>query len=222
MVDRFSTTGFDPVFIADFSQWDEYLELLENLQDRIPSMKGAFLQRVGRSFVDFLRATVEGQGAIWTRTYIEGLQQEVIWNGDEPTLRIQLLPFGPQGARLNVYWRVLETGAEPNPLMKRPRVKAQLVAWSIAKFGSPNIGLAVVARNVREISGIMPNPILQSAFLMDESLEPFGFSPEGASLIFEALDEFKRGFEEHTIRRGSRAGRIQRIRRGARGRFIPF
>lgn len=134
-------------------------------------------------------------------TYLESLTSSITDIDGQPALMLELVPQGPEAERLPIYWRVLERGAQANPRMP----ESTLIAWSLQKFGSPQIGLAIVNANRKMMRGIQSNPVLSSLFLFGEDLVPIGLTPFGEQVARDAGEQFLRDMDAAFQRRGGLA-----------------
>ena len=159
-------------FTLDITEWEEFGERVESLREEVPRIQVEVLSDLGESIVDRLQEIVVKGENIWTGTYLQSINSAIFDQNGQPNLVVGLFPSGPQADRLPIYWKVLEGGASSNPSIP----KDALIAWSVAKFGSPLIGLAVIKRNRTGDGGIMANPIISRLFVLDGQFNPIGMN----------------------------------------------
>lgn len=200
------------VFRVDISEWIEYEDSIQNVLNNMPEITERTLNQLVAAFLTALIGIVDQQNITYTSTFRDSLR---VIEGDNGKILTQL-PTGPGAERLPIYWKVLERGTPPG----RPVPLQPLVEWAEAKLGDASLGWAIT-RSLRE-KGIQPHPVFSRLFVLDSDFNAIGLTVEGEEIAIQVVEEYHRGIEEHLIRRGPRAGQIQRIRRGARGRFIPF
>tara|TARA_Y100000310_G_scaffold345002_1_gene461084 strand:- start:2223 stop:2837 length:615 start_codon:yes stop_codon:yes gene_type:complete len=196
--------------IFDTSEWGEYADRIERLRLNLSNIIENFLESLGGLFTERLRSIVLEKGHLWTTTYLQSLNHMVFDVGGTPQLIVGLFPQGEEAAKLDIYWRVLEGGAEPN--VRIP--KDILLAWSMARFGNTRAGRWVVWKNRQEIGGIAANPILSELFILNDDFRAIGLTGEGEQLFSEAFREMNIGFETFM-----RQGRQTIVRRDVLGRF---
>lgn len=184
----------DWVFSADVSEWEDFADIVEDFQTALPNQMTRFLLALGRSFKDTLQIEIGPHR--WTGTYSESITASLT-EEDNPRLTVGLIPKGPESEKLDIYWRVLEEGGEPNPSVP----KVRLIQWAKSRFGNSNIGL--IAHKAIMARGIKPHPILQSLFLLDDSLSAVGLTSVARAIVEKEIENLSGFITEH-IRRGRR------------------
>lgn len=203
--------------VSDVSEWFEFVEVMRDVQRSVPEIQGEFLQDLASRLIEGIMEIAVSQGNVFTGTYLQSLSADIT-TGDHPTMTLGFSPQGEGADRLPIYWRVLETGAQPNPAIP----EGALIEWAAVKFGNPYLGILIANSNRAMLGGISPNPILSHLFVFSSDLIPIGLTPRGMSLLELSGEKFKEGLEEVTFRAGPRAGQRQKIVRTPRGpRFGP-
>ena len=206
-------------FRSDISDWKRYEDVLSNVRNALPNAQRKFWNQVGDEYITVFLDRIAANASIWTSTYIQSLVRRITEDNGQVGLVVELVPEGEQAHRLPIYWKVLEGGAVANPRIP----KQALIEWSIAKTGSPGLGMAIVNANRYAGRGIQANPILSSIFNFDGSWNAIGLTPQGEGILSRASQTMMKGLEQVFYRSGPKVGQVrQTVRRDALGRFAPL
>ena len=181
-----------------------------------------WMDEVGHRIVYGVLQSLSGVGN-WTGTYANSFSYQIQTTGDgTPELAIgHLDPVGQNVDRLHIYWKVMETGAKPNPKLSGSARSARpgtLYEWSVAKTGKSLLGLKIAMANRIGSYGISARPVLSKYFVFaGEDLTVTGLTPLGKDIVMkarrEAWDKFEKSVmnsykttfkREETFRRGGR------------------
>ena len=206
------------VWEINTAEWDVFADRLNVLRAELPSVQEGVLREIGDRLRSYLQGEVIGGNHIWTGTYLQSLDYFIDEGTGTPQLVFGLFPQGEQADRLNIYFRGLEPGAQPNLMMGGGAPKKALVAWSIAKFGSPEIGLAVAAKNRKGQGGINANPILSTLFVLDGEQNPISLTQDAELIIAEALGGLMEDVEFIMYKTGKQVRRRDPVT----GRFVKL
>lgn len=196
---------------TNISQWDNFLRIVQNLDTSMPTLKRNFLLTLAANFQSRLNSIIDEMNIDYTGTYRQSFKFEVTTD-DSPKLRIFMAPTGEGAERLPIYWKVLERGAAPNPLVPEENI----VMWAAIKLGSAGAGVAIADHIRRE--GIKPHPILSRLFILTINFNPVRLTNEGVAIVREAVDQYTNGIREIFFTRRGKAVRQQMIRTPS-GRF---
>lgn len=200
------------VLRVDISEWIQYEDSIQSVLDSMPEITDRVMNQLVLGFLTALITIVDQQNITYTGTFRDSLRVIEEKNGRVLTQ----IPTGQGAERLPIYWKVLERGTPPlKPVPLQP-----IVEWAEVKLGDAQLG-RIITRSLRE-RGIQPHPVFSRLFVLDSDFNAVGLTVEGEEIALRVIEEYHRGIEEHLIRRGLRAGQLQRIRRGERGRFISF
>jgi len=199
--------------MIDFSEWDAYQDMVREIGNEYRSTQMRFLEQVGREIEANImaRASEHSDSGNWMQNF-ETIVDEL---SGEPSLRMGHFGDNSEQQRLSIYWKVLERGAVPNPIIPY----GALLKWSERQTGNILIGLDIIARNRAGIFGISANPIISFSFILDDNFIPIGLTPESQEIWDRAFDRFSRRLE--AIWNAS-ANKFVKARRGARGRFVKI
>ena len=200
--------------MADFSEFSEYTSLMESMSSAFPEYMREFNQETAE---DFYNASVDlATSHVYTGAYIRSLDYEIIEENGMPAFVLGHLT--QENERLHIYWKVLETGAAPNPNLPRKI----LTAWGIAVTGSPTLGYNLGVANTEGRQGINPNPIMSHLFMFGGDLDqgPTGLTSRGIQILRDNFNNFNNSTTSHW-NRGAKVT-VRRIPKGqpGAGRFV--
>lgn len=211
--------------MIDFTEWQQYEEAMLEIGDEFPRAQERFLRQVGREIEVrlFSRASQHSDSGSWMSSF-----ETIVGQGENgrPTLHMGHVDDGADG-RLPIYWKVLERGAAPNPVIP----PGAIMAWSRRVTGSTFIGMNVIMRNRAGLFGIHANPIVSFSFELDSELNPIGLTSESAAIWEDALVDFGNQIvETWNTATGKKRVKVRRQPKGARGpagealggRFVPL
>ena len=127
----------------------------------LPSAKLSLLRNIVAKYKGVIDNRQLTQNIRYTGTYEQSLKIVAGGNVQEPTVSLVLDPSGPGADRLEIYWKVLEFGANPSPNV----LSAPLKEWVGVKGYGGDVGGARVANRIRS-RGINAHPILSSIFIL--------------------------------------------------------
>ena len=182
------------LFDLDFSRWMDYSNVISQMMDAIRSTQAMFLRRVAQKYKTEILDEILSQGTNVTGTYEGSLQIQSPSGGsdDVPTISIVLNPIGAGAERLPIYWKVLEFGARPNPMVP----KRAITDWARTKFGSNSVDGFRISNKIRQF-GINPHPILQRIFILTAPEgTPIGLTPSAESIAEDEANSILRLLEE--------------------------
>lgn len=163
--------------VVDFSAWDKLSDAVNDLANRLPHIRRAFLKNVADRYLTELQGRLISGNINWTETYMQSLQVQEGGTDQDPEVSIVLNPTGREAGRLGTYWNILEFGGRPNPNVPQGRI----IQWVLDKgIGGPVDGIRI-ANSIRT-RGIRPNPILQTIFQMVPPDNIIGVSSLGAMI----------------------------------------
>jgi hypothetical protein len=146
----------------DISEWFNLEDSIQTLINSFPQMKRQFFDNIRGELDTLIRQEITIQDIDDTGTYSNSLNIDVLGSEDDPSLHIGFDPVGQEADRLPIYWKVLEFGSDPIPLV--PRFK--LGAWGARKLGSRLSGFNVASKIMK--FGIRPHPILSKFFILGQ------------------------------------------------------
>jgi len=129
----------------------------------LPNTKLSLLRNIVAKYKGVIDNRQLTQNIRYTGTYEQSLKIVAGGNVQDPNVSLTLEPSGPGADRLEIYWKVLEFGANPSPNV----LSAPLKDWVKGKpFGyGGDVGGARVANKIRS-RGIEAHPILSSIFIL--------------------------------------------------------
>jgi len=177
--------------MADFSEFYQFNALMESISDAFPEYMEEFNEDTAN---DFYNEVVElATPHVYTGAYIRSLDYEIIEHNGMPAFILGHLTL--ENERLGLYWKVLETGARPNPNIPR---KA-LIAWAIAVTGNRALGYNLGVANTEGRQGINPNPIMSHLFTFGGDLDqgPIGLTSRGDKILVNNFFKFSGNVTQH-------------------------
>ena len=135
--------------------------VINNLFQSLPNAKLSLLRNIVAKYKGVIDNRQLTQNIRYTGTYEQSLKIVAGGNVQEPTVSLVLDPSGPGADRLEIYWKVLEFGANPSPNV----LSAPLKEWVGVKGYGGDVGGARVANAIRT-RGIEAHPILSSIFIL--------------------------------------------------------
>ena len=162
----------------DFRGLLELDSALRGLLDSFPALKRELIRNIASRWRSVILNRILIQDIRYTGTYEQSLKIIPGGSETEPNISLVLDPTGPQAARLPIYWKVLEFGANPSPNV----LSSAIVDWATVKFGDPAAGFRI-ANSIRS-RGINPHPILSSIFVLTPpDGEVAGLTGRGESIV---------------------------------------
>ncbi len=201
------------VFQVDFTEWSEYTAVIQNTIVELPRIQRVFLEDVGQELTLIVAESALTRVASGHRmplsvsgAYAGSFNYMVF---DDPAGMPSMLFGMLRGTeRLAIYWKAIEVGTVPNPLVPTQNI----LAWALAKFGDGNLGRAVAASIRRR--GVQGQFFMSQFFVLDNALNAIEFTPRTRDIVDGAMLTFVDRFEEIVIR-----GRTRRIVRNPLGQF---
>ncbi len=201
------------VFHVDFTEWDEYTAVIQNTIVELPRIQRVFLEDVGQELTLIVAESALTRVAPGHRMPLSvsgayaGSFDFMVF--DDPAGTPSMIFGMLRGTeRLAIYWKAIEAGTVPNPLVPTQNI----MAWALAKFGDGNLGRAVAASIRRR--GVQGQFFMSQFFVLDNALNAIEFTPRTRDIIDGAMLNFVDRFEEIVIR-----GRTRRIVRNPLGQF---
>ena len=127
----------------------------------LPNAKLSLLRNIVAKYKGVIDNRQLTQNIRYTGTYEQSLKIVAGGNVQDPNVSLALEPSGPGADRLEIYWKVLEFGANPSPNV----LSAPLKDWVGVKGYGGDVGGARVANKIRS-RGIEAHPILSSIFIL--------------------------------------------------------
>ena len=127
----------------------------------LPNAKQSLLRNIVAKYKGVIDNRQLTQNIRYTGTYEQSLKIVAGGNAQDPNVSLALEPSGPGADRLEIYWKVLEFGANPSPNV----LSAPLKEWVGVKGYGGDVGGARVANAIRT-RGIEAHPILSSIFIL--------------------------------------------------------
>ena len=127
----------------------------------LPNTKLSLLRNIVAKYKGVIDNRQLTQNIRYTGTYEQSLKIVAGGNVQDPNVSLSLEPSGPGADRLEIYWKVLEFGANPSPNV----LSAPLKDWVGVKGYGGDVGGARVANAIRT-RGIEAHPILSSIFIL--------------------------------------------------------
>jgi hypothetical protein len=192
-----SAEGFvtEQEFRTTQNDWGALANLFREAKNRFPDFLENWMMLVGNRIVHGVLKELATSGQNWTKTYSDSFSYKVETAHDgTPELYIgHLDPVGENVDRLHIYWKVMETGAKPNPRLSGSAATTRagsLYEWSVAKSGNPKLGLAIALANRQGRLGISARPVLSKFFVLaGENLTAVGLTPLGRDIVMKARSE---------------------------------
>jgi hypothetical protein len=136
-------TASERSFTTFQNDWGGLANQMRTLSEGMPEAVDKWLQLVGQRMVVEVRTLIAKDKIHWTGTYFKSFNSRIVTTGTKMNaVQIGFIPAALQGdpanlERLPIYWKVLETGARPNPrLSASPRRGGDRMAG----FGKRGIG----------------------------------------------------------------------------------
>ena len=129
--------------------------------ESLPNSKLSLLRNIVAKYKGVIDNRQLTQNIRYTGTYEQSLKIVAGGNVQDPNVSLALEPSGPGADRLEIYWKVLEFGANPSPNV----LSAPLKEWVGVKGYGGDVGGARVANAIRT-RGIEAHPILSSIFIL--------------------------------------------------------
>ena len=127
----------------------------------LPNVKASLLRNIVAMYKGVIDNRQLTQNIRYTGTYEQSLKIVAGGNVQEPNVSLLFDPSGPGADRLEIYWKVLEFGANPSPNV----LSAPIKEWVGVKGYGGDVGGARVANAIRS-RGIDAHPILSSIFIL--------------------------------------------------------
>ena len=127
----------------------------------LPNAKLSLLRNIVAKYKGVIDNRQLTQNIRYTGTYEQSLKIVAGGSTQDPNVSLALEPSGPGADRLEIYWKVLEFGANPSPNV----LSAPLKEWVGVKGYGGDVGGARVANKIRS-RGIEAHPILSSIFIL--------------------------------------------------------
>jgi len=181
----------------------------------LPNSKLSLLRNIVAKYKGVIDNRQLTQNIRYTGTYEQSLKIVAGGNVQDPNVSLSLEPSGPGADRLEIYWKVLEFGANPSPNV----LSAPLKDWVKGKsFGyGGDVGGARVANKIRS-RGIEAHPILSSIFiLIPPNGDVAGLTNEAITIAEIEAQKMMDVLVDSYV--NPKTGQVSV--RGARGRFIP-
>ena len=129
----------------------------------LPNAKLSLLRNIVAKYKGVIDNRQLTQNIRYTGTYEQSLKIVAGGNAQDPNVSLALEPSGPGADRLEIYWKVLEFGANPSPNVLSAPIKDWVKGKSFGYGG--DVGGAKVANRIRS-RGINAHPILSSIFIL--------------------------------------------------------
>ena len=197
----------------DIGEWLNLEDAVKALINNVPRLKKKFFEDVQRELSRRIDEQIETQNINDTGTYQSSLNVELVGNDEDLSLHIGFIPVGIEAARLPIYWKVLEFGSKPIPLI--PRLK--LADWGSRKFGNPLFGFKVASLISKY--GVLPHPILSRFFILsvpDGNI--IGLTTETNNIIISTGQNILSGMEKIY----SSVIKTRRVVARVSGKFAPL
>lgn len=183
-------------FRAEQNDLIQFSNRLEVLRAKIPEMQADFFREVGAELVRLLQEITESRGISVTRTYIDSFVYHVNEGvAGQSELIVEMEPTGPEADKLEVYWKVLESGLQP---ARTVPPTFRIVQWAEARGMSPNLG-GFIAKSMRK-KGIKSNPIIKLVFELDAVFQPISLKSPGMFILIDAFNTYSAEFKSYLIR----------------------
>jgi len=164
----------------DLTGLEDMTSTINALLAKLPEAKQNLLSRLANRLQSKILDTYISEDIRYTGTYGQSIKVVQLQSGNEPIMALSMIPSGSQASRLPIYWKTLEFGSSPNPMVPT----APLVEWASTKFFNPAVGL-LVASKIRT-RGVSPHPVLQSVLNMAPPAQILGFNSLGIQFADEA------------------------------------
>ena len=146
--------------------------------ESLPNSKLSLLRNIVAKYKGVIDNRQLTQNIRYTGTYEQSLKIVAGGNVQDPNVSLALEPSGPGADRLEIYWKVLEFGANPSPNV----LSAPLKEWVGVKGYGGDVGGARVANAIRT-RGIEAHPILSSIFILTPpNGDVAGLTPEATKI----------------------------------------
>ena len=152
--------------------------VIDNLFQSLPNAKLSLLRNIVAQYKGIIDNRQLTQNIRYTGTYEQSLKIVAGGSAQDPNISLALEPSGPGADRLEIYWKVLEFGANPSPNV----LSAPLKEWVGVKGYGGDVGGARVANAIRT-RGIEAHPILSSIFILTPpNGDVAGLTPEATKI----------------------------------------
>ncbi len=203
------------VFQVDFTEWEQYTSIIENTRIELPRVQRVFLQELGEELTvvvseSALTRVTPGQRFPLSVSGAYAGSFDFMMFDDPEGLPSMLFGMLQGSEKLEIYWRAIELGTQPNPRV--PTVN--LMQWALAKFGDGQLGRAVATAIRRR--GVRGQFFMSQFFVLDSALNAIDFTPRTRAIIDSAMLNFVDRFETIVIQ-----GRTRQIIRNKLGQFTP-
>ena len=196
----------------DFTGILEANAAINGVLQSLPNAKLSLLRNIVAKYKGVIDNRQLTQNIRYTGTYEQSLKIVAGGNVQEPTVSLVLEPSGPGADRLEIYWKVLEFGANPSPNV----LSAPIKAW----VGVKGYGGAAGARHVSNLiktRGINAHPILSSIFILTPpNGDVAGLTKEAITIAEIEAQKMMDVLIDSYV--NPKTGQVSV--RGARGRFI--
>ena len=154
--------------------------VIDNLFQSLPNAKLSLLRNIVAQYKGIIDNRQLTQNIRYTGTYEQSLKIVTGGNVQDPNVSLALEPSGPGADRLEIYWKVLEFGANPSPNVLSAPLKDWVKGKNIGYGG--DVGGARVANKIRS-RGIEAHPILSSIFILTPpNGDVAGLTPEAMKI----------------------------------------
>jgi hypothetical protein len=178
-------SGFQIEF--DIGEWINLERAIEGLRNSSPRLIEEYYQTIADELNTRIFNQISLQDINDTGTYSSSIRVEAT----EDNVFIGFEPTGPEAERLPIYWKTLEFGSGPVPLIPR----AKLGDWGFRKLGSRLSGFR--AASTIEKFGVKPHPILSRFFILSRpDGNVLGITSETSTIINVAGAELLGGFTQ--------------------------
>lgn len=196
----------------DFTGILEANASIESILQALPNAKLSLLRNIVAKYKGVIDNRQLTQNIRYTGTYEQSLKIVAGGNVQEPNVSLLFDPSGPGADRLEIYWKVLEFGANPSPNV----LSAPIKEW----VGVKGYGGAAGARHVSnriKTRGIDAHPILSSIFILTPpNGDVAGLTKEAITIAEIEAQKMMDVLIDSYV--NPKTGQVSV--RGARGRFI--
>ena len=186
--------------------------VIDNLFQSLPNAKLSLLRNIVAQYKGIIDNRQLTQNIRYTGTYEQSLKIVAGGSAQDPNISLALEPSGPGADRLEIYWKVLEFGANPSPNV----LSAPLKEWVGVKGYGGDVGGARVANAIRT-RGIEAHPILSSIFILTPpNGDVAGLTNEAITIAEIEAQKMMDVLVDSYV--NPKTGQVSA--RGARGRFV--
>jgi hypothetical protein len=145
----------------DFTGILEANAVINAVLQSLPNVKASLLRNIVAMYKGVIDNRQLTQNIRYTGTYEQSLKIVAGGSTQDPNVSLVLDPSGPGADRLEIYWKVLEFGANPSPNV----LSAPIKEWVGVKGYGGAAGAKHVSNRIKT-RGIDAHPILSIIFIL--------------------------------------------------------